>query len=177
MLTESGVLQNKVPKVMASGANGYTCVATTEPNVYCWGYNFDGQYGDGTRTTSNKPRLVTTVGHPLKGKAIAKLTAGDSHTCALTSDGEMYCWGYNSLGQVGDGTNTTQVLPVKVRGVLSGKNITDISAGGASTCAVAESRVYCWGSNDYGQMGDGTSQVAGIPVPTKALTIPPFMVY
>ena len=177
VLAQSGVLLNKTPTVMATGSTGYTCAATTEPNIYCWGYNFDGQYGNDTRTTSNKPLLITVTGHPLKGKTITKLTAGSSHTCALTSDGEMYCWGYNSLGQIGDGTNITRTLPVKVQGVLSGKVITDISARESSTCAVADARVYCWGSNDYGQMGNGTSQTEGVPVPTKALSIPPFVLY
>ena len=179
VLTESGVLQNKTPTVIETGGGGdrqYTCVATTEPNIYCWGYNFDGQYGDGTRTASSKPRLVTTAGHPLKGKTITKLAAGDAHTCALT-DGEVYCWGYNSFGQLGDGTNASQLLPQKVRGVLAGKVVTDISAGGANTCAIADARVHCWGSNDYGQIGDGTTQAAASPTPTKALAIPPFLMY
>ena len=176
VMTEAGVLQNKDISSIASGSTGHVCVSTTEPNIYCWGYNFDGEYGDGTRTTTNKPRLVTKEGNPLKGKTIDKLVAGSSHTCAMTN-GEVYCWGYNSLGQLGNGTNASQLLPVKVGGALAGKTVTDLSAGGQSTCAIAEQRTYCWGSNDYGQMGDGTVQAFASPIPAKALSLPPFLYY
>lgn len=175
VFNESGVLAGKSVTKLASG-NNFVCVVTTEPNIYCWGYNFDGEFGNGSRTSSTKPVLVTTTGHPLYGKSITKLVAGSAHACALTS-GEVYCWGYNALGQLGTGNNLNQLYPVKVQGALAGKTVTDLSATGPSTCAVADAKIYCWGSNDFGQIGDGTSQLPASPVPTKALSVPPFVYY
>ncbi len=176
VFAESGVLSGKVATKIATGQN-FGCVATSEPNVYCWGYNFDGQYGSGGRSTSFKPVLVTPTGSLLKGKTILKLTAGRSHACALTSDNQLYCWGYNSLGQVGDGTTTTRYAPVLVQGVLADKTITDVDATDHDTCAVADGRAYCWGGNDYGQIGNGTSLVGASPSPTRSLRIPPLLQY
>lgn len=175
VMNEAGVLAGKTVTKLGAG-NNFVCAATSEPNIYCWGYNFDGEFGNGSRTSSAKPVLVTTSGHPLYGKTISKLVAGSAHACALTG-GEVYCWGYNALGQLGTGNNLNQLYPAKVQGVLAGKTVTDISANGPSTCAVANARVYCWGSNDFGQIGDGTSQLPASPVPTRALSVPPFVYY
>jgi len=75
------------------------------------------------------------------------------HTCAL-ADGNVYCWGDNSRGQLGDGTNTNRTAPVQVGGLLSGKDVTAIAAGAGHTCAVAGGAAYCWGSDVSGQLGD-----------------------
>ena len=176
VLKETGVLAGKTASKVAVGANS-VCVSTTEPNIYCWGYNYNGQFGDGTRVTSLKPVLMTNSDSPLKGKTITKLSAGSSHACAATSTNEVYCWGSNALGQVGDGTNTTRYYPVQVQGPLVGKTITDLYANVNNTCAVASGKAYCWGSNDYGQIGDGTSQVSASASATKSLSIPPFLQY
>jgi alpha-tubulin suppressor-like RCC1 family protein len=83
-----------------------------------------------------------------------QVMAGDAHTCGLTTDSLAYCWGDNSNGQLGDGTTTDRLTPVKVAG---GLRFAQITAGGGHTCALTRSNVaYCWGHNSRGQIGDGT---------------------
>jgi alpha-tubulin suppressor-like RCC1 family protein len=174
--TETGVLAGKTVNAIANGTN-FACVSTTEPNIYCWGYNFDGQFGNSSRESSLKPVLVTTSASALKGKAITKLSAGRSHVCALAGT-ELYCWGYNALGQVGDGSNTTRYTPVRINGgAIGSAAVTDVSLNDYSTCAVANGRAYCWGSNDYGQVGNNASQLSASPTPTRSLRIPPLLQY
>jgi len=99
--------------------------------------------------------------------ALAPLSAGEialggSHSCAVTSNRRVKCWGYNGVGQLGDGTTTEQHTPVPVKNV---RKVQDIAAGGAHTCAaVVRDRTKCWGYNGYGQLGDGTTTSRKIPV-------------
>ena len=94
------------------------------------------------------------------GKAHA-ITAGIAHTCAITPEGGVQCWGNNDYGQLGDGTNKGSNVPVNVLGIGGGKTIT---AGGNHTCVLAGSDVWCWGENSQGQLGDGTTTNRNIPV-------------
>ena len=94
------------------------------------------------------------------------ITAGDSHTCALISDGTVTCWGNNYSGQLGDGSNTDSHVPVAVTGgALTNKTVTDITAGGGHTCAlISDGTVTCWGNNGAGQLGDGSNTDSNVPV-------------
>ncbi|MDQ3698375.1 MAG: hypothetical protein M3373_10185 [Gemmatimonadota bacterium] len=97
------------------------------------------------------------------------VTTGGAHTCALTSSGAAYCWGSNSSGQLGDGTANQctynvacSTIPVAVTGGLT---FSRIAAGAAHTCAIATSgQTYCWGSNNLGQLGNGTTTQSRVPV-------------
>jgi alpha-tubulin suppressor-like RCC1 family protein len=87
--------------------------------------------------------------------AFTQLSAGVSHTCGVTTDKQAYCWGWNSKGQLGDGTITQRLAPVPVGGGLT---FLKISAGGQHTCGLTtQNTAYCWGSNEHGQLGDGTT--------------------
>ena len=137
----------------------HTCAIASNDQVYCWGSNGYGQLGDGTTTQRNIPVAVQLGDRP--DLIVKQITAGDSHTCAIASNDQVYCWGYNGYGQLGDGTGgfgTNKYTPVAVqlgdRPDLAAKQI---AAGNEHTCTIASNdQVYCWGSNGYGQLGVGT---------------------
>ncbi len=87
---------------------------------------------------------------------ITMVAAGTHHNCALTNIGAVLCWGDNPSGQLGDGTTVNRATPATVSGLNAG--VAFITAGRAHTCALISSgAVQCWGSNDSGELGDGTS--------------------
>lgn len=147
-----------------SVSSRHACAVTTENLVYCWGSNSYGQLGDGTTTARTSPVAVSTAG-VLAGKVVSSVSVGDSHTCVVASDG-AYCWGYNGYYQLGDGSNTQRNSPVAVSsaGVLSGKTVTMVAAGGSASCAVASGVAYCWGSGSNGQLGDNATVTRSTPV-------------
>ncbi|MFZ5908433.1 MAG: hypothetical protein ACOYYU_00270 [Chloroflexota bacterium] len=129
--------------------DGFTCILTTSGGVKCIGKNNYGQIGDGTTTDRNT--LVGVIG--LASDVVA-LTAGDSHTCALTTSGSVKCWGRNYFGQLGDGTTSYSLIPIEVKGLND--EVVSLTAGNDHTCAMSKGGVKCWGANDGGQLGDGS---------------------
>jgi len=141
-----------------SAVNGRTCAVTGIGGVKCWGWNKYGQLGDGTTVDRSTP--VDVIGLSADVKAIS---VGGWHTCVLVNVDEMKCWGDNAYGQLGDGTTINRNTPVNVTGLQSG--VKAISAGVWHTCALTSvGTVKCWGKNDYGQLGDGTTGNRYIPV-------------
>jgi alpha-tubulin suppressor-like RCC1 family protein len=130
--------------------------------VRCWGYNAEGQLGNGTTTSSPTPVVVSGLG------GVSALAGGYQHTCALRTGGTVRCWGRNFAGQLGDGTTTDSSVPVAVAG-LSG--VTAISVGFAHSCALlSDSTVRCWGANGSGQLGNGTTVDSPAPVAVSGLS-------
>jgi alpha-tubulin suppressor-like RCC1 family protein len=151
-----------------SAGSEHTCALTEAGGVKCWGNNRAGQLGDGTRTRHRIP--VDVSGLTSNGSAIS---AGSGHTCALTTAGGAKCWGMNGYGELGDGTTTSRLTPVDTTGLTSG--VAAIATVGWHTCALTtDGRVKCWGANQYGQLGDGTTtrRLTPINVYFKQLLLP-----
>jgi alpha-tubulin suppressor-like RCC1 family protein len=153
-------------QMSVSGTNR-TC-AIVSSKVYCWGYNAYGQLGDGrylgTGNIENSSSVDSLI--PVKvrqdtgvlaGKTIVKIFVAQYHTCALSSDGLMYCWGYNYKGELGQGNTTDSPVAVQVGGALAGKTITDIGGTNDVSCAIASGKIYCWGNNAAGVTGLNTT--------------------
>ena len=97
--------------------------------------------------------------------AFYQVSAGEFHTCGVTTDYRAYCWGYNRNGQLGDRTTTDRLTPVRVAGTLQFRRV---STKGPHTCALTtDYRAYCWGSNFSGELGDGTTTQRLTPVPVR----------
>lgn len=157
-----------IQSVVAGGA--HSCALLYTGGIKCWGSDAYGQVGDGPASTSDKYSAVS-----VRNAADADFTdavdlvGGDLHTCALTSDGTVWCWGYNFYGQLGkgdSGAGTDSSLPVAVSS-LSGRAVS-ITAGANHTCAVMDDgTAKCWGSNGDGQLGDGTTTQRVLPTLVK----------
>ncbi len=153
----NGVLQGR--KVTAIAAGALHCLAlTSDGRVFAWGHNDFGQLGNGTTNDSRVP-VAVDIGGGLAGKVVTAIAAGGSFSLALTSDGQIFGWGYNGEGALGDGTIMDHLSPVAVdlTGVPPGAPVTALSAGADFSLALTGfGRVLAWGNNDKGQMGDGT---------------------
>lgn len=145
--------------VDVAAGRDYTCALTTSGGIQCWGFNDGGQLGDGSQVDRQRP---VTISLP-NGAGATRIAAGNGTTCAVSSDGLLLCWGYNSQGGLGDGTHTPRRRPAPVQ-LPPGATPTWVSPSGRHSCAVAGS-VLCWGFNVAGQVGDGTLEDRPLPVP------------
>jgi len=158
------------------GGGNFTCSAT-RGGVQCWGANNFGQLGDGTTTPRNRPgAAVMNSGAAFIGSGLpgSTLGAGSSHACLL--EFPTYaprCWGHNGFGQLGDGSTIDRRAATPVVGITGvgrlalGGGTTDAVGGdnAAHTCVtIAGGVVRCWGSNNHGQLGDGSTMGSSIPV-------------
>ncbi len=160
------VLVPGLPPVQAIAAgSGHACALTTGGAVWCWGSRVYGQTGDGATNGVGQFSPVAVVG---LGSGVTSITAGGEHACAVTAAGAVVCWGRNQEGQRGDGTTTSSAVPVPVSGLTSG--VATVDAGPTHTCATTGAgALWCWGRNQYGQLGNASMTSSLVPVPVTGL--------
>jgi len=143
---------------LSSGSGlGHTCGVRTDGTVYCWGNNFFGQLGAGF--ISNRSDRLATPLPVVGGRTFVSTAGGDGHTCALAGDGQASCWGSNDFGQLGTGDPFGVVLP-EPSDVTGSFEFVSLDAFSDHTCAIeAGGGVYCWGANDFGQLGHDPSSL------------------
>lgn len=170
---EEGDCTLKWKQIVAGGAQ--SCAIGANDLAYCWGYNDDGQLGNGSIDSSNVPVAVNNAG-ALNGKTIKSIAVTGSHACAIASDNLAYCWGTNWFGELGDNSDNPSLVPVAVNmtngvSALYGKTVKSIVVGGDHTCAIAsDDLVYCWGGNNWGQLGNNDVSGEEKHVPVAAYT-------
>jgi len=167
-LDTTGALSGKTIKSISAG-HLHTCAIASDNNAYCWGSDV-GAIGDGMSLSQRQVPVAVSTAGALNGKTVKSITTGDSHTCAIASDDNAYCWGSGGNAQLGNNSTDQKTVPTAVytAGALSGKTIKSISAGDYHTCAIAsDDLAYCWGSNSYGQLGDGTTTQRATPTPVN----------
>jgi alpha-tubulin suppressor-like RCC1 family protein len=139
-----------------SAGSEHTCALDKSGAVRCAGFNRRGQLGDGRRVTFGEPQKVSGI-----SKAV-KIAAGARHTCASVMDGRVMCWGENDDGEVGDGAFSPDRTTPQV--VSSVRDPLDLVAGAEHTCALLQDgSVFCWGDNDSGQLGNGSTTTSAAP--------------
>ena len=140
----------------------HACALFSDGSAKCWGENDFGQLGRGDdEFPGSKSQPVDVIGID----QMVQIAAGSQHTCALRSDGSVWCWGANAAGQLGDDTTTPSIAPVEVEGMGPARSI---AAGGDVTCAVIDDgSVRCWGANDQGQVGDDTTESRSVATPVS----------
>ncbi len=149
---------------LTSGST-HNCALEEDGSLWCWG---NGEYGRlGTVLNSNEKYGLSYVYSSYRMN-IVKIVAGREHTCVLTKKGKISCFGNNVDGQLGDGTFVSRADPKEVS-VLGEEEIDDLVSGGHHLFAIGKNKmrkiVWGWGSNDFGQLGDGTSETNAIPIP------------
>ena len=152
-------------EVKAGGA--HTCARTAAGAVWCWGDNHHGQIGNGGSTPTGGIKAPFNTAHITSG--VSQVTAGSEHSCLRTTTGGARCWGRDDFGQLGVGATVTRFHPTDVIGLTTG--VAAIEAGGKHTCALLNAgTVKCWGLNDYGALGDGTTTFSKVPVNVSGLS-------
>jgi alpha-tubulin suppressor-like RCC1 family protein len=157
-------IEHLPPAIAVSVGAFTTCALAKDGGVWCWGYGFDGELGDGGKTV-----MRAKPGQP-KGleSGVMAVVAGYGPICAIKDDGSAWCWGLGVYGQIGNGSIEDALVPVEVVGLTSG--VTSIGVGGDTTCAVKDGGVRCWGSpSGWGELGNGTTTGSLVPVAVPSL--------
>ncbi|MGA2973745.1 MAG: cadherin-like beta sandwich domain-containing protein [Spirochaetia bacterium] len=149
--------------ITAIAAGGYHCLALKgDGTVWAWGWNLNGQLGDGSTTDRSSPGSVGGL------TGVTAIAAGGEHSLALKSDGTVWAWGWNARGELGDGTTMDRASPVQVSGLTE---VTAIAAGDQHSLAIkSDGSVRAWGMNTKGQLGNGSTFDSNVPVPVTGLT-------
>lgn len=148
------------------GTGQHTCAVLDTGAVKCWGYNGDGELGDGTLIDKTTPVTVAGI------STAQAISVGTNHSCAKLSSGSIQCWGSNWMGQLGNGStmhsSSRSTTPVTVTGIT---NAASISTGAFHSCAALNTgTLSCWGRNNQGQLGNGTLSNNATPVAVSGIS-------
>ena len=168
-VVDTGVLAGRTPISISAGAS-HVLVLCSDGTIAAWGNGAGGRLGDGATISRTSPVIVDRSG-VLAGRTVVAVAAGDQHSMALCSDGTIASWGGNTSGQLGNGGTTASPTPVMVdgSGVLAGKTVVAISAGGSHSMALcSDGLLMSWGGNASGQLGNGTTVSSPVPLPVDA---------
>ena len=157
--SSSVYVNNKV-----SAADAHTCAILDNGDLKCWGADGNGQLGDGGTFTPTNAPSSTAIDLGTGRTAVA--VSGYAHTCAILDNGDLKCWGRDNYGQLGDGgTNTNLNAPSSTAIDLgTGRTAVAVSAAESHTCAILDNGdLKCWGSDDYGMLGDGGGTTVNSP--------------
>jgi alpha-tubulin suppressor-like RCC1 family protein len=158
-----GQMNEGCPLLDVSGGYYHSVALRANGDVYAWGYNTYGQVGDNTTVNKSVPTKVLNLSN------IKAIEAGYYHTLAIRNDGTLWAWGRNASGQIGD--NTTTQRPTAVQVTSLGTNVVAIAAGESHSLAItANGKLWAWGSNSSGQLGNGTTTSSSVPVEVSTLT-------
>jgi alpha-tubulin suppressor-like RCC1 family protein len=162
VVNEIQIVEELCDQQIIDFANGvFHCIArNSSGKVYCWGRNEYGYLGIGSQDESfHKPILNQYLNHEF----VIDISCGVLHSLVLTNCGEVYAWGWNIQGQIGNGCNSNQYLPIKVKG-FNNERVVMISCGWHHSMALTEcGHVYSWGRNDCGQLGIGNTVKSNEP--------------
>jgi len=154
-------LSTAVARVTTGGS--VTCAHAASGMGWCWGDNDHGQLGD--NTTVQKATPLAMAVQDVRRTAPASFSVGvdnGAETCAIIGSGEVWCWGDNAYGQLGNGMTPDSLTPVRATGIT---DALEIAAGRWHVCVLhATARVSCWGRNFNGEVGDGTLILRRSPV-------------
>lgn len=157
---------NEVIITTALGGN-HSLALTSERRVFSWGFNFSMQLGDGTNISRTAPLDITANFNLGLNEQIEKIVGGNNHSGAVTSLGNVYTFGLNTYGQLGNGTNTNQGIPVKITdnfNLETNEVVTNLFMGVHFSCAITSNqRIFTWGLNDTGQLGDESYINSSVP--------------
>jgi alpha-tubulin suppressor-like RCC1 family protein len=160
-----GAVLPAAPVTLAAGG-AHTCAADGAGRLWCWGRGDRGQLGAGDNDDRQFPVAVALP----DGSPASAVSAGEAHTCAVDRTGRVSCWGANDRGQLGTGAAGPDLPAPTAVGGLPGPAVT-VSAGGAHTCAsLKDGRIFCWGANESGQLGDGSTDDRGLPAPVAGVS-------
>lgn len=145
-----------------SGYDWTTCGVRGQGTLWCWGYNGEGQIGDGSELSRPSPERIGTA------TTWSTVDVGKQHTCATRTDGTLWCWGSNYRGALGDGTTIDHHVPEQVGAAT---NWSDVTSGWFFSCATrTDGTLWCWGAGSLGQLGNGGGSDQDAPVQVGDMT-------
>jgi alpha-tubulin suppressor-like RCC1 family protein len=153
-----------IDAVQVTASEFSSCALLSDGHVDCWGEGEYGQLGDDTTTSSSTPVEVRGVSNA------TEVTTGGSYSCAMLSSGHIDCWGADYYGQLGNGMKANSRVPVEVQGISSATQVAAGEGVREHACALLSSgHIDCWGRNESGQLGNGTTASSSTPVEVQGV--------